>query len=318
MATKYTVIIAGSSHNSLAATQSLLNNPHFAVVSILTPAPKPAGKKQLLINNPLHQFALENNIPLWLITNRLKDLQETILTTSPPDFLFVVDFGYFIPSWLLNWPKIAPLNLHPSALPKYRGASPGQFVILHDERESALTLMKLNSQLDQGDIIYQHFFSVNECWRAADYYQHAFNKNNLSLINQAILDFAAQKITSQPQPTATPTPLARELTKNDGFIPLDILFAALDPSQSFSQIFPSFDSQQSLPSNPPSSLISASPRAIDRAVHAFYPFPIVWTLIPTSQGPKRVKLLNSAISSSNKLLLTQVQLEGKPAKTLTF
>jgi methionyl-tRNA formyltransferase len=71
--------------------------------------------------------------------------------------LLVVDFGYLIPTWLLQLPAIAPLNIHPSELPKWRGSSPGQFALLfknlgRETTQTAVTLMVMNEGLDQDQL----------------------------------------------------------------------------------------------------------------------------------------------------------------------
>jgi len=78
-------------------------------------------------------------------TQRLKE--------KNPDFLVVIAYGKIIPQAILDIPKIAPINVHGSLLPKYRGASPIQSCLLNDEKETGITIMKMDAEMDTGNMI---------------------------------------------------------------------------------------------------------------------------------------------------------------------
>jgi methionyl-tRNA formyltransferase len=82
------------------------------------------------------------------------------LQDKKPDFLVVIAYGKIIPQSILDIPVIAPINVHGSLLPKYRGASPLQSVFLHNEKETGITIMKMNAGLDTGDMIDKLKFSI--------------------------------------------------------------------------------------------------------------------------------------------------------------
>ena len=67
------------------------------------------------------------------------------LKAKNPDFLVVIAYGKIIPQAILDIPTIAPINVHGSLLPKYRGASPLQSVFLNNEEETGITIMKMNA-----------------------------------------------------------------------------------------------------------------------------------------------------------------------------
>jgi len=75
------------------------------------------------------------------------------LADKKPDFLVVIAYGKIIPQHILDIPTFWPINVHGSILPKYRGASPIQSVFLHDEKETGITIMKMDAGLDTGDMI---------------------------------------------------------------------------------------------------------------------------------------------------------------------
>lgn len=82
------------------------------------------------------------------------------LTDRKPDFLVVIAYGKIIPQAILDIAKIAPINVHGSLLPKYRGASPIQSCLLNDEKETGITIMKMDAEMDTGDMIDKKGFKI--------------------------------------------------------------------------------------------------------------------------------------------------------------
>jgi len=75
------------------------------------------------------------------------------LIDKDPDFLVVIAYWKIIPQYILDIPKIAPINVHGSLLPKYRGASPLQSVFLNNEKKTGITIMKMDANMDTGNMI---------------------------------------------------------------------------------------------------------------------------------------------------------------------
>jgi methionyl-tRNA formyltransferase len=75
------------------------------------------------------------------------------LSALEPDFFVVVAYGHLLPADLLALPKIAPINLHASLLPKYRGAAPIQRAIMNGEAETGVSTMRMDRGMDTGDIL---------------------------------------------------------------------------------------------------------------------------------------------------------------------
>lgn len=284
----HTIAIAGSTQRTAQVARTLSNDPRFSVALIVTPQPREVGRKKVLTNNPLHQFAESDDIPTVLVDKKLdvevREKIESHFQKTPFDFLLVVDFGFLVPKWLLELPKIAPLNIHPSLLPRWRGASPGQYVLLHGETESAVTLMIMNERMDEGPILAQLPFAVKPTWTQTEYYQHAFDLI-CEQLGDLIEQFAQGKITPQTQPAESPTVTADRLSKEVSFRDWAVIQEAL----------------------------IAGTRAVklERACRAYSPWPKLWTLIPTAQGEKRLIIHRCSIDENGKLFLDEVQLEGK-------
>ncbi|MEI7919296.1 MAG: formyltransferase family protein [bacterium] len=75
------------------------------------------------------------------------------LKEKNPDFLVVIAYGKIIPQSILDIPNIAPINIHGSLLPKYRGASPIQSTLLNNDKETGITIMKMDATMDTGNMI---------------------------------------------------------------------------------------------------------------------------------------------------------------------
>lgn len=313
---KLKIAIAGSTTYTRQMAETLSGNEKFEITSIITPSPKRIGRKQLLTSNPLDNFAQKNKIECFYIENKIeKEKLLSQLEKQTIDFLLVVDFGYFIPSWLLKIPKIAPLNIHPSALPKWRGSSPGQFALLFQDydafggRNSAVTLMEMNNKLDQGPIIHQEFFEISDNWDQTDYYQAAFDLM-AQVLAEKILQFAEDR-KKEIQTENSPTSTAKRINKEDLFLEWEIIKQLIsdknkkvEPKKS-ENLLESILANHDLCKNKIDQV-----NFVKNASKAFYQWPNLWTIVPTVKGEKRMKIL-SAYREDNHLVLDLVQIEGK-------
>lgn len=309
MTTTPTIWIAGTSYRTASCVQTLMADERFLVRGVITPVAKPMGRKKLLTPNPVAGIAEEYTLPtIFVEEERLNRAVKTQLEPhSPPDLLLVVDFGYFVPKWLLSWPTIAPINIHPSALPAWRGSSPGQFVLLYAEKSSAVTTMVMNEGLDTGPIITQFPFQVDETWNTQQYYQHAFALVNTHL-GDTLLAFIAHPEKVIPQPEESPTPIARKITTEDGRIEWNVLLALLKQQQApdwapIGGISPLLLEAQAEKAN--------IYQVIRHACKALSPWPGLWTIAPTIKGEKRVKILELHSSATHALQLGKLQVEGQ-------
>lgn len=302
--------VAGSTQHTVMCAESLRGRfKEFEIAWILTPEPRLIGRKQELVTNPIHQFAQKHSIPVILVDKKIdRSVKETVEDTNrtqPIDILLVVDFGYLIPQWLLDLPKISPVNVHPSDLPKYRGSSPGQFTLLYGEKKSAVSVIVMNDKLDEGDIIYQAEFDVLSTFFTQSFYEYAFQLIAEKLPN-ILAEFAYGQITPVAQPLTSPTPIARRLSREDGFVKWEFLHSVILNSLQ--------DLEEKLGKTSPllvevNEKLQSWPQTISNAVRALTPWPGVWTLVQTNKGEKRMKILETSLENG-KLKLEKVQIEG--------
>jgi len=305
------IALAGTTHRTAQCAEALQASSDFSIAWVLTPEPKPIGRKKIITANPMQLFAESNAIPIVTIKNKISSKRkESVLDFGNIDLLLVVDFGYIVPEWLLDLPSIAPINIHPSELPKWRGSSPGQFVLLHGEKSSAITLIKMNSKLDQGPILAAIPFTVDPSWTAEDYYSHSFDLLCPQLAS-LIMKYTNDRFETE-QPQLSPTPTAEKIAKNDAFIPWElILKATKNPNMMLSEtenaVLSPILSKATKAHQTFAALVAAATRA-------FSPWPKVWTRIPTKQGEKRMQLHSVWIDTTANgdiLSLGVVQIEGQ-------
>lgn len=147
------------------AKESLENlyNNGFEICGVVTPPDRPSGRGMKLVPCPVKQYAIEKNLKIFQpekITNNAEFKDE--IKALNPDLVCVVSYGVILPKSFLKIPKLGCINVHPSLLPKYRGSAPIQWAILNGEKETGVTIMYLNEQMDAGDIITQEKVCIGD------------------------------------------------------------------------------------------------------------------------------------------------------------
>ncbi|MBO4672390.1 MAG: hypothetical protein J5608_01925 [Alphaproteobacteria bacterium] len=119
------------------------------VIAVFTRAPKPVGRKHIITNSPVHDWALSRGLPVFHNTNEYN---------FSPDMVVVIAYGAYLRENVLG---SAPcINLHPSLLPRYRGPAPIKTAIMNGDTESGVCLMKIAPEWDSGDILMCQKFDI--------------------------------------------------------------------------------------------------------------------------------------------------------------
>jgi methionyl-tRNA formyltransferase len=129
---------------------------------IITNPSKPKGRKKILSPTPVYLLAQENNIPV--LTPEKLNNQDFIneFKKLKPELVILTAYGKIIPSELLNISLKGFINLHPSLLPQWRGATPIQSAILHGNTETGVSLMLMDEQIDHGPIIQRAKYEIQD------------------------------------------------------------------------------------------------------------------------------------------------------------
>ncbi len=131
---------------------------------IITSPDKPVGRHQTIVAGPIKKIAIEHNIPYFQPT-KLKDeesLQKFKKIIQENTVCVVADYGKILPQALLDLKTIDFINIHPSLLPLFRGPAPLQNTILHNMRNTGVTIIQMDELMDHGPIVAQKEFSIDE------------------------------------------------------------------------------------------------------------------------------------------------------------
>jgi len=283
---------------------SVLNDLHYKfkirshespITAIVTQEPKPIGRKKQLQFSPIDVWGHERKIPVFfnpkdIITNKIE-----------ADIGILASYGKIIPEEVINYFPHGILNIHPSLLPKWRGASPIQAAIIDGGKQTGVSIIKLDEKLDHGPIISQFKENVLDSDTSATLRQRLFKRGSkvlIELLNPYIKGNI--KLRAQDENQATYT---GQIIKNDGFIPPRILNSAL-------QGLPVQDNWKIGFINNYTAIPNA--KLLERFIRAMQPWPISWTKIKIKNKRLRIKILKAHLKKiSSKLILDKIQLEGK-------
>ncbi|WP_041081961.1 methionyl-tRNA formyltransferase [Thermotoga profunda] len=149
------IIFLGTPEYASKHLEALLES-NYDIVGVVTQPDRPAGRGQRLLPSPVKEIALRANLPVF---EKMKDIP---FDSLKPDIGIVVAYGALIKEKYLNLLPLGFYNVHPSLLPKYRGAAPIQRAIENGEKVTGVTLFKLTKELDAGPIAAQISVTIDE------------------------------------------------------------------------------------------------------------------------------------------------------------
>jgi methionyl-tRNA formyltransferase len=194
------IIFMGTPELAGASLLALLNVPDFQIAAVVTQPDQPKGRGLKRQPSIVKELATRESL-LVLQPQRARDEQFIAeLRRLAPDLIAVTAFGQILPQTILDLPRFGCLNVHTSLLPKYRGAAPIQWAILNDERETGVTIMKMDAGMDTGGMIAQEKTPI-----AADDNSRSLH-DRLARIGAALLvkiipEYVSGKVQPHPQPT---------------------------------------------------------------------------------------------------------------------
>ena len=155
MTTRVSTVFLGSGEFAVPIVRALLDAPEVALATVITSPPR-AQKRGLEVSaSPVGEWAAANGIPA-LTPRRLRDPEALDqIGQLDPALLVLADYGRLVPPDWLALPAHGALNVHPSLLPRHRGASPIPAAILAGDTETGVTLMRMDEGLDTGPIVAQ-------------------------------------------------------------------------------------------------------------------------------------------------------------------
>ncbi|ABV74624.1 methionyl-tRNA formyltransferase [Rickettsia akari str. Hartford] len=131
---------------------------HHEVKVVFTQQPKAKGRGLDLVKSPIHQLAFEHQIPVYTPSTLRNDDIVNLINKINADIIVVIAYGFILPKAILEDKKYGCLNIHPSDLPRHRGAAPLQRTIIEGDRKSSVCIMRMDTGIDTGDILMKEDF----------------------------------------------------------------------------------------------------------------------------------------------------------------
>lgn len=132
----------------------------YQIVGVIAQPDRAVGRKKILQAVPTKEVALRYQIPVAQ-PEKIR-LSYDFLYDWKPDVIITLAYGQIVPQAVLDIPKYGCLNLHGSLLPKYRGAAPIQYAVIHHEKETGMTLMEMTAKMDAGRMFATKKVSIDE------------------------------------------------------------------------------------------------------------------------------------------------------------
>ena len=208
------ILFAGTSKFAEYHLQKLIESKHN-VISVFTQPGKRSGRGLKFTQSPVREMAFNNNIEIWQ-PEKISNKEVSIIKELNPDIIVVVSYGLLIPKEILSIPKLGCINVHPSLLPRWRGAAPIQRSIESGDTITGVTIMMMNEKLDTGDIIYQEPHRIDSHKKAWELEEELMNLGGhiLLLALESILN---NKFILYPQEHRLST-YAKKITKKESKI----------------------------------------------------------------------------------------------------
>ncbi len=293
------IVFMGTPEFSVPPLEYLLKS-EYQVVAVYTQPDKPTGRGRALEQSPVKKVALEHGVEVFQPLKLRNPDEVERLVNLKPDLILVAAFGQILPQSVLDIPRFGCLNIHPSLLPKYRGATPMPSAILSGDKDTGVTIMLMDAGMDTGSIVTQIIVCI-EPDDTTESLSRRLSQAGMRLLRETLPLWFDGSLKSRPQDGSKATYTA-PISKKDGLVNWQ-----------------------------------ASAEEISRRVRAFYPWPGCYTFwrgkslkileaVPMqkerTQTPGKVIALTSGqpaavgVETGNGVVgLLRIQLEGKRALT---
>ena len=206
------IIFFGTPAFALPALRALIEG-NFKPRLVITQPDQPVGRRQDLTAPPVKVLAKQHQIRVSQPETK-KELSE-IFIKEACEIAIVVAYGMILPSAVLKLPLFGFLNIHPSLLPKYRGPSPIQSALFNGDKETGVTIIKLNEKMDAGPILANQVFKISD--ENASELHDQLSQIGAELLVKILPDYLSGKIHLTPQDDSQAT-YTKIIKREDGLI----------------------------------------------------------------------------------------------------
>jgi methionyl-tRNA formyltransferase len=208
------VLFMGSGEVACPALKRLAADASYTIAAVVTQPDRPKGRNRVVAPCPVKSLSVELGFPV-MTPERIgaPDAVDAIRALTP-DIIVVAAYGQYIKPEILDLPPHKAINIHPSLLPRYRGASPIQWAIANGDKETGVTILYVSKEMDAGDIILQEPYPIDD-EDTAETLSRKLAERGAHLLIQALNAIRSGHAPRTPQDEHAVTYVSK-LTKEDG------------------------------------------------------------------------------------------------------
>jgi len=229
----YRIVFMGTPEFAVPALKALIEGPDQVLVAVTRPD-RPRGRGRKLMPSPVKVLAEKTGIAVLQPEKARSPGFLSQVRDLAPDLLVVAAYGRILPQELLDIPRIMPVNVHGSLLPKYRGAAPIQWAIIQGDIETGITIMEMDAGMDTGPMLLQETLTIGPKETFGELYGR-MAELGAGLLVQALEELHEGTLKPRPQPgegISYAPPIKPEMARLDWSQPamrISCMVRALDP-----------------------------------------------------------------------------------------
>lgn len=201
------ILFMGTPDFAAVVLDRLARSEHEIVGAVSQPD-KPKGRGHKLVPTDVKLKAQEYNIPVYQPETLKNNAMLGLLRELDPEMIVVAAYGKILPEYVIDYPKYGCFNVHPSLLPKYRGAAPIQWAVLNGDEKTGIAVMKMDKGLDTGDIVLMEEREIGEYETSGELFDRLAVDNSELLIKAiAMVENGTATYTKQDDSKHTYAPM---------------------------------------------------------------------------------------------------------------
>lgn len=208
------VVFMGTPDFAVGTLEAIVAAGH-EVVGVVTQPDKSKGRSKALVPTPVKAAAMAHGLNVFQPLRIRHAESVAAIKEMNPEVIVVVAFGQIIPKEILEMAPYGCLNVHASLLPAYRGAAPIQWAVLNGEKESGVTIMRMDEGLDTGDMISKVIVPLDEKETSETLFDK-LSAAGAKLLVETLPKVAEGTAVYEKQPLESPTPYAGMISKQMG------------------------------------------------------------------------------------------------------
>jgi methionyl-tRNA formyltransferase len=210
------IVFCGTPAFAVPSLEHLGREPDFQILGVVTQPDRPRGRGQQLGSPPVKDTALAAGLSVYQPEKIRSDEAYEYFRRLLPEAVAIIAYGQIIPPRLIAIPRLGWINLHASLLPKYRGAAPINWAILHGEDVTGVTTMQIDAGLDTGPTLLRHVVEIGKDETAPELGAR-LAVAGAPLVAKTLRELSQGRLTPVPQDHSRAT-FAPPLKKEDGRI----------------------------------------------------------------------------------------------------